>query len=109
MILKGMRYGTMKGRGCANGRSQREYMMKEEKASPTVATEALLLTCVIDAVEKRDITTCDIPGPFMRLDMKGKVAMKLEGVIAEVILKIDPKKYTKYVAKENGKDVIYEY
>jgi hypothetical protein len=26
---------------------------------------------------------------------------------AKVIIKIDPKKYTKYVAKENGKDVIY--
>jgi hypothetical protein len=27
--------------------------------------------------------------------------------MAEVIIKINPKKYTKYVAKENGKDVIY--
>jgi hypothetical protein len=109
MILKGKRCGTMKGRGCANGRSQREYMMKEENLSPTVATEALLLTCVIDAVEKRDITTCGIPGLFMRSDMKGKVVMKLKRVIAEIILKIDPKKHTKYVAKENGKDVIYAY
>jgi hypothetical protein len=33
--------------------------------------------------------------------------MKLEGVMAEAILKIDPKQYTKYVVKENGKDVIY--
>jgi hypothetical protein len=39
--------------------------------------------------------------------MKGKVVMKLEGVMAEAILKIDPKKYTKFIAKENGKDVIY--
>jgi hypothetical protein len=43
----------------------------------------------------------------MQSDMKGKVMMKLEGVMAEVIIKIDPKKYTKYVAKENGKDLIY--
>jgi hypothetical protein len=33
--------------------------------------------------------------------------MKLEGVMAEVILKIDPKLYTKYVVTEHGKDVIY--
>jgi hypothetical protein len=39
--------------------------------------------------------------------MKGKVIMKLEGIMVEVILKIDPKKYSKHVAKENGKDVIY--
>jgi hypothetical protein len=33
--------------------------------------------------------------------------MKLEGVMAEFILKIDPKQYQKYVTKENGKDVVY--
>ena len=82
-------------------------MTKQETSSPTVATEALILTCVIDAIEGRDVATCDIPGAFMQSDMKGKVVMKLEGVMAEVILKIDLKLYTKYVAKENGKDVIY--
>jgi hypothetical protein len=55
---------------------------------------------VIDDVEKLDIATCDIPGAFMQSDMKGKVVMKLKGVMAKVILKIDPKKYTR-------KDVIY--
>ena len=39
--------------------------------------------------------------------MKGKVVMKLEGVMAEIIIKIDPKKYEKFVVQENGKDVIY--
>jgi hypothetical protein len=82
-------------------------MTKEETTSPTVATEALILTCVIDAIEERDVATCDIPGAFMQSDMKGKVIMKLEGVMAEVILKIDTKKYQKYVAHEHGKDVIY--
>jgi hypothetical protein len=53
------------------------------------------------------MATCDIPGAFMQSDMKGKVVMKLKGVMAEVILKIDPKQYQKYVTKENGKDVIY--
>jgi arginine deiminase len=81
-------------------------MNKQETSSPTVATEALILTCVIDAIEERNVATCDIPGAFMRSDMKGKVVMKLEGVMAEVILKIDPKMYTQFVTKENGKDVI---
>jgi hypothetical protein len=62
---------------------------------------------VIDAIERRDVATCNIPGAFMQSDMKGKVVMKLEGVMAEVILKIDPKLYTKYVVTESGKDVIY--
>jgi hypothetical protein len=107
MFIKEKRCGKIKGRGCADGRSQREYMSKEETSSPTVATEALILTCVIDAIEGRDVATCDIPGAFMQSDMKGKVVMKLEGVMAEVIIKIDPKLYTRFVTKENGKDVIY--
>jgi hypothetical protein len=82
-------------------------MSKQETSSPTVATEALILTCVIDAIEGRDVATCDMPGSFMQSDMKGKVVMKLEGVMAEVIIKIDPKQYKKFVATENGKDVIY--
>ncbi len=107
MFLKEKRCGTIKGRGCADGRKQRDYMTKQETSAPTVATEALILTCVVDAIEDRDVATCDIPGAFMQSDMKGKVVMKLEGVMAEVILKIDPKLYTKYIAQENGKDVIY--
>jgi hypothetical protein len=51
--------------------------------------------------------TCDIPGAFMQSDMKGKVVVKLEGVMAEVILRIYPTLYTKYATKENGKEVIY--
>jgi hypothetical protein len=82
-------------------------MSKEETSSPTVATEALILTCVIGAIRGRDVATCDIPGAFMQSAMKGKVVMKLEGVRAEVIIKIDPKLYKKFVATENGRDVIY--
>jgi hypothetical protein len=107
MFLKEKRCGKIKGRGCADGRSQREHMTKQETSSPTVATKALILTCVVDAIEGRDVATCDIPGAFMQSDMKGKVVMKLEGVMSEVILKIDPKLYTKYATKENGKEVIY--
>jgi hypothetical protein len=109
MFLKEKRCGKIKGRGCADGRSQHEYMSKEETSSPTVATEALILTCVVDAIEGRNVATCNIPGAFMQSDMKGKVVMKLEGVMAEAILKIDPKMYTKFIAKENGKDVIYAF
>jgi hypothetical protein len=101
MFLKEKRCGTIKGRGCADERSQRGYMTKEETSSPTIATESLILSCVIDAIKGRDVATCDIPGAFMQSDMKGKVVMKLEGVMAEVILK-DRLKYKKYVTKENG-------
>jgi hypothetical protein len=44
MFLKEKRCGKVKGRGCADGRSQQGHMTKEDTSSPTVATEALLLT-----------------------------------------------------------------
>jgi hypothetical protein len=44
MFLKEKRCGTIKGRGCADGWKQRDYMTKQETSSPTVATEALLLS-----------------------------------------------------------------
>jgi hypothetical protein len=66
-----------------------------------------MLSSVINAIECRNVATCDIPGAFMQSTMKGKVVMKLEGIMAEVILKIDPKKYKQFVTQENGKDTIY--
>jgi hypothetical protein len=50
MFLKEKRCSTMKGRGCADGRRQREYMSKQETSSPTITIEALILSCVIDAI-----------------------------------------------------------
>jgi hypothetical protein len=107
MFLKEKRCGQIKDRGCAHGRPQREHMRKEETSSPTVANEALMLTCVIDAIEGRDVATVDIPGAFMQSEMEGNVLMKLQGVMAEVIMKLDTKKYEKYVVQENGQDTIY--
>jgi len=42
--------GEIKGRGCVNGRKQWEYMSKEENSAPTGSIEAVLLSCVIDAM-----------------------------------------------------------
>ena len=53
MFLKEKRDGTIKGRGCADGRKQREYTNKEDASSPTVAIESVFLTSVIDAHEAR--------------------------------------------------------
>jgi hypothetical protein len=43
----------------------------------------------------------------MQSDMEGDVVMKLEGVMADVILKIDPTKYKKHTILERGKPVVY--
>jgi len=43
----------------------------------------------------------------MQADMVGKVHVKLEGRLAEILTKLDPQLYAKYLHKENGKVVIY--
>ena len=55
MFLKQNRCGKIKGRGCADGRKQREYLTKDDTSAPTVATEALFPTCFIDSMEHRKI------------------------------------------------------
>jgi hypothetical protein len=107
MFLKKKRCGRIKGRGCADGRKQRIYMAKEDASSPTVAIESLMLSCVIDAEEGRDVGTVDIPGAFMQADMEDTVHMKMEGKMAELLVRIDPKLYRKYVRMESGKMVLY--
>jgi hypothetical protein len=49
MFLKQKRDGNIKGRTVAGGNKQRDYISKEDSSSPTVATEAVLLSCINDA------------------------------------------------------------
>ena len=86
-------------------------MTKKDTTSPTVSTEALLLSCVIDAIERRHVATCDIPGAFMQSNMKTetseRVTIKLEGLMAQLLLKISPNDYEEYTEIENGKPMLY--
>jgi hypothetical protein len=108
MFLKKKPNGIIKGRGCADGQKQWEYMNKEDASMPTVAIEpVLLLSCVINAKEGRDMATVDIPGAFMQADMDEMVHMKLEGKVAKLLVKLDPKLYCKYVQVKKGKQVLY--
>ena len=66
-----------------------------------------MLSSVIDAMEGRDVATVDIPNAFMQADMDDVVHMKLEGKMAELLVRIDPKLYRRYVQIERGKQVLY--
>ena len=86
MFLKRKRCGKIKGQGCADGRKQRAYIDKEDSASPTVATDSVFITAVIDALERRVVAVADIPGAFMHSDMDPGVYMRLTGLMAELLL-----------------------
>ena len=106
MFLKQKRCGKIKGRGCADGRKQRVYKTKEESSSPTIHVESLFLSCIIDALEGRNVVTMDIPGAFMQADIDELIHVKLVGELADLLIKVDPS-YSQFVTYENGKRVIY--
>ena len=66
MFLKEKRDGKIKGRTVAGGNKQRDYISKEDASSPTVTTESVLLSCIIDAEEERDVAVIDIPNAFIQ-------------------------------------------
>ena len=50
----------------------------------------------------------DIPGAFLHADMEDDVHMPLEGTIAELIVKLDPTLYRKYIwENKQGKPMLY--
>jgi hypothetical protein len=107
MFLKQKRSGKIKGRGCADGRRQKSYSNKEDTSSPTVSIESVMLTSIIEASEKRDIATVDIPGAFLQADMDVIVHMKITGTMVDILVQLQPSKYKKFVLTENEKIVLY--
>jgi hypothetical protein len=80
IFLTEKRDKTIKARACANGSTQRSYIAREEAASPTAATKAILITGVIKAKQNRDIMMLDIPNTFIQtlVSEKGeKIIMKI--------------------------------
>jgi hypothetical protein len=113
MFFTEKRDGTIKARNVTDGRKQRDWMARDEAASPTVALEALLLTAVIDAKEHHDVGVVDIPNAFVqtaneKLREDNPVdLMKIRGKLAKMSRKIDPQVYGPYMTEENGVPDIY--
>jgi hypothetical protein len=103
MFLKEKRDGSLKGRTVAGRNKQQDYISKEDASSPTVATEAVLLSCIIDAEEGRDVTVIDIPNAFIqtRVEDEGDMAIiKIRGVLVDILVKIAPDVYKSYVTTD---------
>ncbi len=65
IFVERKRDGTLKAQQVAGGNKQQGYITKEDASSPTVSSEAVMLMCVIDATEKRDVAVVDIPSAFI--------------------------------------------
>jgi hypothetical protein len=93
IFLKEKQDGNVKARSCANGSEQRAHVAKEEAAAPTVTLESVFVTATIDAKEKQIAVTIDIPGVFLHANNKDYIVTKMNGLLAELMVKMDPQIY----------------
>jgi hypothetical protein len=108
MFLKEKRDQSMKAQMCADGRKQRGDSTKQETMSPTVSTEAVFITTVIDNLEERDVACFDIPGAFLHADSDKDITMILKGRLAELMVKVAPNLYKKYISMDaKGSAILY--
>ena len=111
LFLKQKRDDSIKGRMVTDGSKQHTSIVKEDATSPTVALELVLLTATIDAAEGWDVATIDIPNAFVQTrldDDSDKVLMRLHGKLTELMVKVAPEIYSKYVSVDSkGELVLY--
>jgi hypothetical protein len=93
----------IKGRTVAGEKKQRDYIFKEDASSPTVATEEVLLSCIIDAEDGRDVAVVGIPNAFIQTRVENKKDMafiKIRGVLVDILVEIAPDVYKPYVSRD---------
>ena len=71
-----------------------------------MATDALMLTIIVDAYEKHDDGTADVAGAYLNALMTDFVLMKFTGESVGIVCKLN-KENEKFVVIENGKRVLY--
>ncbi len=70
--------------------------MKEDTNSPTISAEAVMLTCVVDANENRDVAIVDIPNAFVKTvveDEKDRASICIRGPLVNILVTIAPDVY----------------
>ena len=96
----------IKRRACADRRKQCIWTGKQDAASPTIAVEALLFTLVMDALEERDVATCDLLGFSLQTDIEGDILLWIDGSLALLLVKIDRKSWKKHLRYNRKNPVI---
>ena len=107
MFLKKKQCGKIKGRGCANRCKQRAYITKEQSTSPTISTEAVFLTAMVDAWENKKVAVLEVSGAFMQVDMDELVHIRFCGEMVDKLLDIDHELYSSYITEEHREKVMY--
>ena len=110
------RDGSVKARTCANGSTQRGYIDRDQAASPTAVTDAIIITGVIEAKQRRDVMVSDVPNAFVQTkvpttNVDGKPAdriiMKIRGILVDMLVDMNPTLYAPYVIEHGNNKVLY--
>ena len=91
VFLKEKRDSAIKGRAVVGGNTQRDFISKEDSSSPTVATKAVLLSCIINAEEERDVAIINILNAFIQTrveDEKEMAFIKIREVLLDILVEM---------------------
>ncbi len=110
IFIKEKRDGKIKARKVVGGNKQRDYISKEDVSSPTVSAEAVMLTCVIGAVERRDNAVINVPNAFVQTvveDKEHRVIIHIRGPLVDILVSIATEVYGPYVStNKSGQKVL---
>jgi hypothetical protein len=112
IIVKQKRDGKIKAQKMIGGNKQCNYITKEDVSSPTVSAEAVMLTCIIDAAEDKDIVVVDFPNAFAQTvvseeDAEHRVIVCIRGPLFDILVSIAPDVYGPYVSThKSGQKVL---
>ena len=73
----------------------------------TSLTEALAISCAIDAFEERCVLTVDIPGANLHCLIGREEYVLVEGVLMDLYLDADPTSKDKVTVGKDGKKRLY--
>ena len=68
-----------------------------------------MLSCCIDAIEDRKVVTVDVPAAFLQSSWPKEkpTYLKFEGVMAEILLELDPSLSKNVITNRKGKKLMY--
>ena len=62
---------------------------------------------MIDSNEGRDVMTVNVVGVYLSANMDNFVTMKIEEMIVDVMVKVDPGKHWSHVRTHNDNNILY--
>ena len=84
----------------AGGNKQCDYVSKEDASSPTVATDAVLMSWIMDTEEERDFAVIHIPNEFIQTQLEDEKYMAFINilvVLVDILVEIAPDVYKSQV------------